>query len=203
MDPEGCTWSLPGSAGWTIPGFSQSTGNDTKPCWFFPDIPIPTESRLLKLFPARLCPIRVLRSPLPSVCCHSRLFMLPRDSDGIKSFQDTRTAFLPFLLHPGAGGIPRKSSWMRSSGAGRGQRPKMDPHSSIPSSSQHFQDPTRSRGRKTRSAGSSLGSRSSLFPAWQSQERISQEKSSSFPGIIPQNPPFPKETIPGPSSKGF
>lgn len=76
LDPEGRTWSLPGSALWTIPGltgFAWSTGNDTKSHWFFLEIPIPTQSELLKFpaFPVRVCPVRVLRSLLRSMCCHS------------------------------------------------------------------------------------------------------------------------------------
>ncbi|XP_015494843.1 uncharacterized protein LOC107209517 [Parus major] len=170
LDPKG------GSRGW----------NNTRSQ--FPEIPIPTRSRLLK-FPGRICPVRVPRSrcsfpvfppfipgipavhsryshcsfpvfppfipgipavhsqrfPLPSPCCHSRLFMLPRDSDGIKPLQDTRAVFPLFLLHPG--GSQRKSwdlRFLRSSW--------------IP------------------------GSGSSSFPAQQSQERIFREKGSSFPG---------------------
>lgn len=61
--------------------------------------------------------------------------MLPRDSDGIKSFQNTRTAFLPFLLHPGAG----ENSWMCSPRPGSGEKPKMDPGIQHGSSFQHSQ----------------------------------------------------------------
>lgn len=130
--------------------------------------------------------------------------MLPRDSDGIKSFQDTRTAFPPFLLHPGDlwEGLGRSQGKFRDpDGTGscrwnpaRILIPAVPAHPNIP-----IQDPAHSRGRKTRSVDSSLGSRSSLFPAWKSRERIFQEKNSSFPGIIPQNSPFQRENIPGAS----
>lgn len=113
-DPKG----RPRSARWArhvgqsrdLMGFARSTGNDTGSRWFFLEIPIPTQSELLQFpaLPARLRPVRVPRSRcsrrslLRSMCCHSRLFMLPRDSDGIKSFQDTSSAFPLFLLRPGA-----------------------------------------------------------------------------------------------------
>lgn len=112
-----------------IAGFARSTGNDQ----FALEIPIPAQSKLkFPVFPERVRPVRVPRSPLRSVCCHSRLFMLPRDSDGIKSFQDTRTVFPLFLLHPRAlweelGEDPKGNSGMSSSGAGRGEQPKLDP----------------------------------------------------------------------------
>lgn len=77
---------------WNLPGAQGTTPDPVVFSW---------RSQFLA-FPVRVCPVRVPRSPPRSVCCHSRLFMLPRDSDGIKSFQDTRTAFPLFLLHPGA-----------------------------------------------------------------------------------------------------
>lgn len=122
--------------------------------------------------------------------------MLPRDSDGIKSFQNTRTAFLPFLLHPGAG----ENSWMCSPRPGSGEKPKMDPGIQHGSSFQHsrliptFPGSNSFQREENTERWLLPGIRELLVPSL-------AKPGEDFPGERLQfswdNPPFLRENIPG------